>query len=221
MLHPILFANLFFLIAWERISNIIEKSNTITAFFNSAFFIGIASLFYPNYAYFLIIIALSTSLNRISHIREFTMIVLGFITVWYFYLAIYFIFFNELAFSGIEMDFSFGFKEFKTLNLSQLFFILYVGILLFLASINLSLYMSNVKIQIRRNLKFLLSWFLTGLFIFVFTQSSLEIIYIIAVPISMQFAIYFLNIKNKWSPEIAWIIFVGLTIINQFFPNLF
>lgn len=220
MLHPILFANLFFLIAWERISNIIEKSNAVTAYFNSAFFIGIASLFYPNYAYFLLIIALSASLNRISHLREFTMIAMGFITVWYFYLTIYFIFYNEFTFSGIDLNFSFGLDALKSLKPEQLFFLSYVGFILSLASFNLSLYMSNVKIQIRRNLKFLFSWFLAGLLLFIFTQSGIEVIYVIAAPISMLFAIFFLNIKNKWLPELAWFIIIGLTLINQFFTGL-
>lgn len=221
ILHPLLLANFFLLIAWERVSDIIEKSNTVSSFFNSAFFIGLATLFYPNYVYFLAIIALSTVLNRLSSAREFVMIIIGFITVWYFYLSINYIFYNKIQFSGIEPSLSFSTESIHQLKSGQIIFLVYIGFLLLTAGLLLSSYMSNVKIQIRRNLKFLFSWFLLGIFIFIFTKSSIETIYVLAVPISMLFSVFFLNIKNKWLAETAWLILLTLSIINQFLPELF
>jgi len=220
LLHPILFANLFLLIAWERITSISEKSNAFRAFFNAAFFLGLSTLFYPNYIYFFAIIVIAALLNRISHAREFIMIILGFITVWYFYFSLNYIFYSELQLRGTELGLGILSANFEKLDTSQIIFFIYLAFLLLLASFQLSTYISNVKIQIRRNLKLLFIWFMISLSMFIFTKSSLELVYSIAIPISFLFAMFFTNIKNKWLVEIIWVLIIGLTVVNLFFPQL-
>ena len=220
VLSPLLFANLLFIAAWERVASITEKSNSFKAFFNASFFLGLATLFYPNYIYFIIVFIFGTVLNRISSPREFIMIILGFITVWYFYFTINYILFDVLQMQGIELKYELLNKSFLNLSPGQLIFFVFAVLFLFMASLQLSTYVSNLKIQIRRNLKILFIWFLVSLFVFIFTKSSLELIYVCAIPLASLFAIYLSNIKRKWMPEVIWLLIVGITIINQYFPNV-
>lgn len=221
LLHPILFANLFLLLAWERVSSVTEKSNTFKAFFNAALFLGLSTLFYPNYIYFLIVIVFSTLLNRISYGREFIMIILGFVIVWYFYFTLNYIFYDKLQLGGTEIGLGVLNTSFKSLGSSQIVFFIYLAFLLLFASLQTSTYVSNVKIQIRRNMKLLFIWFIISLLLLFITKSSFEIIYSIAIPVSFLFAMFFTNIKNKWLVEVIWLLLIGLTVINQFFPHLF
>ncbi len=220
VVHPMLIANLLFLAVWERLASITEKSNTYKAFFNASFFLGLATLFYPNYLYLVIIVISGMVFNRISHPREFIMIIVGFVAVWYFYFTINYIMFNKLQLDGIHFRFEFINKPFSTLRSGQLVFLSYVVVLMVIASFRLSAFVSNVKIQIRRNLKILFIWFVLGLVIFLFTDSSFEFIYTCAVPVAFLFAMLLSNLDKKWFPEIIWLLLFGITIINQYFSQL-
>ncbi len=220
MIHPLLIANLFFLAVWERIASITEKSNTYKAFFNASLLLGLATLFYPNYLFLIIIVIAGTVLNRISHPREFIMIFVGFIVVWYFYLSINYILFNKFQLDGIYFRFEFANKPFSILSAGQLIFLSYTFVLLLIASFRLSTFVSNVKIQIRRNLKILFIWFAVCMVIFLFTNSSFEFIYTCALPVAFLFAMFLSNVNSKWFPEVIWLLFFAITIINQYFPQL-
>ncbi|NJO89744.1 MAG: hypothetical protein HC831_12940 [Chloroflexia bacterium] len=220
IVHPVLIANLLFLLVWERMVSITEKSNSYKAFFNASFFLGLATLFYPNYLYLVIILVSGTVLNRISHPREFIMIIVGLLTIWYFYFAINYIMFSKLQLDGIHFRFEFVNEPFSTLRSGQLVLLSYVVVLMIVASFRLSAFVSNVKIQIRRNLKILFIWFVIGLVIFLATDASFEFIYTCSVSVAFLFAMFLSNLKNKWFPEIIWLLLFGLTIINQFFPHL-
>jgi hypothetical protein len=220
LLNPVMFANLFLLIAWNQIIRADQSENSLASFFNASFFIGLATLFYPNYVYFILIILASTFLNRIPNLREFGMILAGTITVWYFYLSLFLIFTNKFQFAGIEPDFSFSPLEFSQLKIGQVIFIIYFGFLVLLGSIQTTTTISNQKIQIRRNLKFLFLWFILGLLILFFTNSTFELIYLESVPTAILLSLFFSNTNYKWIKETAFILLVGITIINQYFPLL-
>jgi len=219
-IHPMLISAFFLLFAWERVVRAYEKENTFEAYFNASFLIGLASLFYPNSIYFLIIIFLSIGLNRAGHSREFAMILAGFITVWYFYLSIYYLLTNSLNFSGVDFRLSFSFPRYHDLVLSQIIVLAYTAFLLIYATIMLVGYISNLKIPMRRNLKFLFLWFWIGIFLLLFTDSSFEIIYICAIPIATLLSMFFVNFKKGWVIEIIWVLFIMCIILNAAFPNL-
>jgi len=218
ILHPILFANLFLLFAWERVIRAYEKENTFEAYFNASFLIGLASLFYPNYTYFLLILLISVGMNRVGHLREFALVLVGFLAVWYFYLGIYYVLTSSIQFSGLENDFSFSFPKYPQIIISQKVILIFSSILLLMASFQLGGYISNLKIPMRRNLKFLFLWFWLGIFILLFTKSSIEIIYIVSIPTAVLFSIFFANFKKTWVRETLWISFLLFIVLNQLLP---
>jgi len=220
VLQPIMFSNFFLLFAWNRVIGIHEKENTFEAYFNASFLIGLASLFYPNSIYFLIVLFLSIGLNRVGNSREFAMIFAGFIAVWYFYLSLYFIVTSSISFPGFDFNFGFLFPKFPFILLTQLVIITLVVIFLLAGSLQLISYMSNMKIPMRRNLKFLFIWFWIGIFALVLTHSSIEIIYVISLPVAVLFTLFFINFKKGLLREIIWAFFILCIILNKAFPNL-
>jgi hypothetical protein len=122
MVSPLLVANLIFLAVWERLASITEKSNTYKAFFNASVFLGLATLFYPNYLSLVIIVIIGTVLNRVSRPREFVMIILGLLVVWYFYFTINYILFDKLQLAGINFSFELINKPFSSLSSGHIIF---------------------------------------------------------------------------------------------------
>jgi|GEM_PF-6918096 hypothetical protein len=220
LLQPILFSNIFLLFAWERIIGSSEKQNFTEAYFNGGFFIGLATLFYPNFIYFLAILFFSIVMNRVGKFREAAMVFSGFALVWYFYLSIFYLIYDKIEISGIEFDFSFSFLKFHKLLLIEKIILGYTILLILVASFKLSTFISNLKIQLRRNQKFLFLWFITGIFLLLVTNSNTEIIYLLSFPSAALLSTFFVNIQSKWIKEVLWFLLLILILINQIFPQL-
>lgn len=219
-LTPVLISLTFLLLAWNQLIVADFAAKTYGPFFNASVFIGISTLFYPNFIYFVIIFLLSTFLNRMATKRELGMLLGGIIVVWYFYLVLFFIFTNKFELSGIETDLSFSSVEFGRITVTQKIFFIFFGILIIISSIKSTRALANQKIQLRRNQKFLFLWFVVTLLIFSFTKSSFELIYLIAVPTSVLLSLFFSDKRYRWIKEIAFLLMLTITIINQFLPNL-
>lgn len=213
--HPIVFANLFLLLSWERLSSVSEKSNALKAFFQASLSLGIASLFYPNYSYFIILILLGTILNRISNAKEVFMVIIGFVAAWYFYFSIIFLSSGKINLAGLEAGFVFSFSGIKDLPPGVMYFLFFLGVLLLMANFQLSTYLVGVKINIRRNFKILFGWFVIAACMFLFTKSSTEIVYPLAIPVSIIFTVLFSNINKKWLADLLWGLLLAFTIYNQ------
>ncbi|MFN8256987.1 MAG: DUF6427 family protein [Bacteroidales bacterium] len=220
MLHPILFANFFLLFAWNKIISIPEKNLAIASYYNSAFLIGIATLFYPDFVYFLLLISLSLVLNRVGHPREFAMIILGFVTVWYFYIGLYYLFEDKVQLSGLKINYLFSFPKYNEIELIQKILAGYIGLIIIAASLHLGTYIANLKIQVRRNYKILFVWFWIGILLFLFTNTSGEILFVISVPSSILISIFFAGMKKKWMAESLWGLFLILIILSHILPGL-
>lgn len=219
LLHPILLANTLLLLAWNLLLNAETKPDSIGAYFNSSVLIGLATLFYPNYIYFLLIFIISTSLNRVPRIREVGMLLLGTIMVWYIYLSIFYLTTHQIETSGISTDLSFSLKEMTSMKPALILFFIYFGLLLLLSSAYSTRLISTQKVQLRRNQKFLFLWFILCTLIFLFTNSSFELIYTVSIPIAILFSLYLSSTGYRWTKEIAFILLLGITFINQVYPD--
>jgi hypothetical protein len=219
LLHPILLANTLLLLAWNLLLNAETKPDSMGAYFNSSFLIGLATLFYPNYIYFLLVFIISTSLNRVPGIREVGMLLLGTIMVWYIYLSIFYLTTNQIETSGISTDLSFSLKEMTSMKPALILFFIYFGLLLLLSSAYSTRLISTQKVQLRRNQKFLFLWFILCILIFLFTNSSFELIYTVSIPIAILFSLYLSSTGYRWAKEIVFILLLGITFINQVYPD--
>jgi hypothetical protein len=220
LLQPVFFATLLLILSWNLLINADTAQNSLTSYFNASFLLGISTIFYPNYLFFLIIMIVSTFLNRAPQLREFAMIIIGILALWYFYISLFFIFTNHMGLSGIEFHFSFSAKDFLKLQTGQFIFFVYFSILLLVSLYMSSVSMSNQKIQTRRIFKILFLWILLGAALFLFTPSGFELIYMLAIPFSTFVSLFFSNLKSKWLSEISFLFLLIITLINQFMPSL-
>jgi hypothetical protein len=220
LLHPVYFATPLVLLAWNQIVLADFAQNSYKPYFLASLLVGLATLFYPNYIYFVIVMFIGTFLNRIPKYRDFLMICMGVITVWYFYLTLFFLFTSHFNLSGIELDINFLDNSLKALTKIQVIFFIYMAFLIAAASIFSTRILSNQKVTIRKNLKILFIWFSIGLFIFFFTNSGLEIIYFVSPPVAVFLSLFFISFKGRLIKEIIFALLLIITVLNQFFPGL-
>ncbi len=92
VLHPILIANLFFLLSVRSLFNIYKRHNPIATLFNSGFFLMIASLIYPGYIIFILLLLLGIFSLRNLDPREVLQLLGGiFIPVFLTFVALFYL----------------------------------------------------------------------------------------------------------------------------------
>jgi len=217
ILHAVFFSTLLVILSWNLMINADFAQSSMASYFNSSVLLGLSTLLYPNYIYFVIILFASTFSNRVPKIREFAMIFTGILLVWYFYFSLFFIFTGKLEISGLEFKIHFSVKDLHKLKTSQILFFVYFSILTIISGLQASRALANQKIQTRRNFKILFLWILLATLIFFLTSTEYEIIYLVAIPVSSVVAMFFSDLRYKWLKEIAFMLLLIITMINQFF----
>lgn len=94
-LHPLLFANFFILLSVDALLNMYRKPNAIGQSFETGLFIAIATLFYFPSILLLLFLLVGLFIMRPFSIREFILILLGFIFP-YLYVVVYYFFIGKL-----------------------------------------------------------------------------------------------------------------------------
>jgi len=219
-IHPILFANTLFLVAWIKIKRAKGKQNALDNYFDASLLIGLASLFYFNFIYLIIILLINILISRPGNLKEFGMAVFGSILVWYLLFAFYYI--TGTATNNIEglMRFEPEIYDFMSLPLITKIADGYLLLLIVISSFSLFRYYNSLNINIRNNLKLSFYLFVLGLLLIIFTNSSYEMVYLIAVPVSLFLSLFFINLKSKLFADILLLIAILITFANLYFPDI-
>jgi len=213
MLHPLLIANFFILLAIEK-TFIFEKStNKLKRYFEGGFLLGLGTLIYPNIFVFIVVIWLTQIILRAFNWREWLTSILGLITPFVFYLAILFLrggmdgLFQKLGllvFSPIEkLQFSF----YSAVAVGFIVLIIVLSMLIGFQAV------SAKKISTRKYFS-LFFWFTLYVIALFFTHPSfgLELTVTLAIPLSMICSVFFIEIRSKWISEVIF----ALTILSIF-----
>lgn len=219
-LNPILFANILFLIAWMLIKRAGGKEHALSNYFNASFLIGLASLFYFDYLYLILILWINIIIIRGPKIREMVLSILGVAVVWYFNFSFYYLSNKVFPNFGQKFNLNLKFDDFSTLDLSQKITRLYIIILFIFSILSLFKYFNNLKIDIRNNLKLLFSIFIVGLLLILITGASIEMVHLIAIPISLFISNYLISIKKVIWSNILLSLLILLTVFNVYFGFL-
>lgn len=219
LLHPILFANSLFLIAWIKIKKAQGKQKALVNYFDASLLIGLASLFYFNIIYLILILWVNTLISRPGSFKELSMALIGSLVIWYLFFSFYFITYSTCYDILDLFSFDPSFSDFTSLSATSQIAALFFICIIILASLALFRYYSSLNINIRKNLKLFFYLFILGILIILLTNSSLELIYMIAVPVSLFLSLFFINLKSKFFGNILLIIVFLITIANLFFEN--
>ncbi len=216
-INAILFANILFLSAWMIIKKASGKDRALSNYFNASVLIGLASMFYFNYLYLVIILWINLIIIRGPKIREMLLSVLGAAVVWYFIFSYFYI--TDTAFSGFGQKFIFNlkFNDFSNIDLSEKITRLYIISLFTLSILSLFKYFNNLKIDIRNNLNLLFSIFIVGLLLIILTSASIEMVHLIAIPVSLFISNYLISMKKVFWSNIFLAGLILLTIFNVYF----
>ncbi len=216
-ISAILFANILFLSAWMIIKKASGKDHALSNYFNASVLIAIASLFYFNYLYLVVILWINLIIVRGPKIREMILSILGVAVIWYFVFSYFYI--NDISFSGFGQKFilKLKFNDFFSIDLSEKITRLYIITLFTLSILSLFKYFNNLKIDIRNNLKLLFSIFIVGLLLIILTSASIEMVHLIAIPVSLFISNYLISMKKVFWSNVFLAGLILLTVFNVYF----
>ncbi|MEN8120437.1 MAG: hypothetical protein ABFS35_08825 [Bacteroidota bacterium] len=218
-IHPILFANTLFLIAWIKIKKAQGKQKAQANYFDASMLIGLASLFYFNLIYLIFILWINIIISRPGSIKEFTMAFAGPLVIWYLFFSFYFIT-NDTCYNILSLfRFDPGFNNFTSLTGTSQIAGIFFLILIILSNMALYRYYVSLNINIRNNLKLFFYLFLLGFLIIYLTNSSLELIFLIAVPVSLFLSLFFIHLKSKLFGNLLLVLSFLITILNLFLAD--
>jgi hypothetical protein len=219
-ISAILFANILFLTAWMIVKKASGKDKALSNYFNASVLIGIASLFYFNYIYLILILWINLMIIRGAKIREMILSVLGASMVWYFVFSYFYL--KDIPFPDFIQKFTVnaGLNDFLILNLSEKISRLYIIVLFIISILSLFKYFNNLKIDIRNNFKLLFALFIVGVLLVMLSSSSFEMVHLIAIPVSLFISNYLISAKKVFWSNIFLGGLILLTIFNIYFGFL-
>lgn len=216
ILHPLIFGNFFLLLSIHRLLNSYRKDKAFSQFFDAGLLIAIASLFYFPYIVFFPLLAAALVILRPFNWREWLISLCGVLSPYILVGTVYFMrdTLDYLLYDKMLFYFS------KQLHLGAL-----SGSFYFTNSVQLSILILagarlftglNTGSQKTKKGIVLLIWFLmAGIASIAITQEvSTSCFAALAIPASVFYAHYFMNLKRGWLAEILFLLFLGSIIAN-------
>ena len=217
LLHPVLFANLFLILALKRSFGLLGNTNASSAAFDSAFFVSIGSLFYFPSILFLIFVWIALAAFRSFSSRDWLIAIIG-IFVPYLFAGVYFFWFDESRQFWSETIFQPIINKVSNeiIFLKSFYaFLIFLSLMIVFSIPSFLSEMGRNKAVIRSGLRlFIWFGFFSVLSFFIATANALFHFCFAAIPLSIIFSNMFLNIKPVFS-EIIFTLFLLLIIIYQ------
>ena len=218
LLNPAIFGAIFLMLAVRRIMNTYRVQGTAYKFFDAGIFIGIGSLFYANIIWFGPLVIIGMSLLRTGNIKEIVLSVIGFITPYVLTFGIYYLLGYDLKdlwslieYNLFEKQDSYVFTSITIVALTI------IGLVTLISIFHLLILLNTKKIRSRKTFYLLIWLFLIAILIYIILPSvSVEIIWIISIPVSYFLSHYFEFVRKKLVSEIffsvLFIIILGIQI---------
>jgi len=210
----LLITHLILLLAYRRIYSLRSNKNTKEKLFDSAFWIGIATIVYPDsFLYLLLIYAAIYTFNK-STIRNILIPLVGFLTPILIY-GVYLLTVDDLNSFNLQLNYSFSFLNYNSLELL-------IPIALILGYLLWAIFPTTVKIVTVNN-EFRTSWFLLLIHLLISViviilspnKNGSEFLFMF-FPTAIILTNYLQIVKEKWFKEIFLYLFLVITIAIYF-----
>ena len=214
-LTPALLGNTFIIVALVELFKVYKKDRVLGHIFNVGFWISIGSLFYLPIGIFLFFGYIGILILRSFNLREWLIMLLGFLTPWFLTGTYFFAITKFTGFLSIQFAKNAGFLSFAFSPGIGLYFraaILTFSFLVVILGFRNYLYKKNIQTQKYINLLFytLIVLALTPLFQ---QDIHLEHTILFCIPFAIFLSLSFLNIKTIPIAEFCFfILFVGALI---------
>jgi hypothetical protein len=217
-LHPVVLANFFLMAAINRTFVISKQKLLLKQYFESGFLIGLGGLFYPPFILVLPVVWFTLFILRSFNGREWFSTLIGFFTPPSMYLAVLFLLNKMQAFiNPLNAYVNYNAKLFTISDIS-FWALVVIGFILIIALFNSLRFIGTKKINTRKYFS-LLFWFLalSVAIIIVAKPVGYEFVYVIALPLSIQLAGYFIEVRNRWWSELSFtLLILGILTIIWF-----
>ncbi len=217
-LHPVLFAGLLILIATDFLFVSYKKEILSYKPFEASLLISLASLFYAKAAFYLLIVWIGLAYLRPFLWREWVFTLIGFLLPYLFLFSYYYLWDYNLTerYQAILENFTFV-HEYDYLSYPYFIFYGFLLFLVLLASFTMIRAFQGLKVYVRRFFRFFFWMFiLTVVLYFIMFTKSMELLPILAIPVSMILTFYFFSLKDNVVGEILFTILIGLLVFLIF-----
>lgn len=219
LLNPAIFGAMFLMLAIRRIMETYRIQGTAYNFFDAGILIGVGSLFYANLIWFGLLVIIGISLLRTGNIKEIVISVIGLVTPYILTFGIYYVLGKDLKnlLSILEYNLfgepaSYVFTPLTIVALS------FAGLSALVSMVYLLMLMNTIKIKSRKTFILLFWVFLISIGVYFAQPSvSVEMVWLIGIPLSYVLAHYFVFVRKKLIPEILFSCFYILIILIQIF----
>ncbi len=216
-LHPLLFGNLFILLALHRLLSSYRKDKAFAQSFDAGFLISIATLFYFPFVVFLPLLGVALVLMRPFNWREWIISFFGAALPYLFILTFYF-WNDRLDYLFHDKMFYQFVKEKPVTDLPKTFYIMLgIGWTVIIFAIAKIVVGAGLGSQRTKKSIILFVWFLffSALSILLAPEISTKYFSALAIPSAVFCANYFTHIRKHW-----WGEFLFLLLISSLFVNL-
>ena len=203
-MNPAIFACLLLVYSIEIMYETFKKEGLALRFFQAAFLVSLASLFYARSAYFMLVVWTGLIILRPFRWREWVFSLLGFFLPYIFLFSIHY-----LAGQSLQENWDLIMENFLPdhhTGLSNLYYVLFYGFILLLiiaATLRMLRINQGLKNYIRKfyRLNFWVFVFTLAVYFLLFSR-SIEFIYFLAVPVSYILTHYLYNMRSRLAGEI-------------------
>ncbi len=217
--HPVLFANIFLILALNKLFDVQQDEHVMKQVFNVGFLIAIAALFhYPAIFLFLALI-LSVFVYYLVSVRTIVAAFIGLLTPFAF-LALYYyltdMFLEWITHLTISVEPMLVFQ--LDTGVYQKAFIAIVAMLSVFAFLRLQLiYKSTKPIRIRKRITVLVLFFLASVASFLVVADHVYVHYgIMLIPLSIALAVFFYDLRNTRLAEIVFSVLFILILASRY-----
>jgi hypothetical protein len=194
-----------------------HKAGTAYNYFDAAILISIGSLFYANLIWFGLLVIIGIAIMRTGNVNEILISLTGLLTPYFITFGLYYVIGKDLhALIKLLRDNLFTrsiYYPFPKLTIVALFF---TWVLIIVSLIHLVKLMNNKKIKSRKTFSLLIWTFIISIVVYLAVPSvSIEIVWLMGIPVSYFMAHYFIFVKKKLVPEILFSLFIVFILFIQ------
>ena len=212
LVNPVLPASVFLILALIRIMDAYRKPGIAYNFFDAGILISTGSLFYANLIWFGLLIIIGIAILRTGNLLEIAISILGLLTPLLITFSLYYVIDKDLGalLSLVESNL-FGQSAGYTFQRFTVVALILTGMIIIVSILFLALHTSSKKIKSRKTFSMLQWIFLITIGIYIILPTvSVELIWLIAIPVSYFLAHYFIFARKKLVPEIFFAVLLGL-----------
>lgn len=217
-INPAIFATFFLILALDNLFSAYESSKSLDHLYKASFLVSIASLFYFPAIFYIGLVIISLFILRSIGFRDWIVSIFGFITPWFFLFFYHYFFNNNIqAIPDIVSNAIEPIDVIRYYGVVFTVFYSFAGFILIISSIFLLSSFPTQKISTRKYLGIFLWFIIISTLIAFFSRfSSIEIIYLAAIPATFIFSTFFTFSRNRFWPEFFFTTLVLVAVLMQF-----